>query len=166
MADSLLEKANEELQAKNDELQRENDKLQEQMKGMATQEELDALQQENTELREKVEGEDIEELRSLASQGKAYLDIVRGQAKDAYRAKLMSDGVKKTEIEEHPEYLSIVGDIEESTDIKQLYKMAQSYYRMARSNRAAGRVSAELNDYAKRVDTDKTHFLKGANDIR
>lgn len=78
----------------------------------------------------------------------------------------MSDGVKKADVEEHPEYLAHCRDVDEIDDIKTLYRVAQSNYGSARSNRNAGRVSKELNDYTNKVEGDKTRFVGGANDVR
>ena len=163
---NLLEKANEDLQAANEALQQENEEFKTQIADLPTHEELEALQRENAQLQDQMTSEDIETLKLMAKEGEAYISILRIDGKAAFKAKLMSDGIAKDKVEEHPEYLGIVKDIDECTNVKQLYQWQQSYYRQARSNRAAGRVSQELNDYTTHTDEDKTRFVKGKNDIR
>ena len=161
----LLAKKNEELQNGNEELQTRVDELEADIAKLPTEEEFASLQRDNTDIQSQLDSADLDELKKLAQQGEAYLDIVRTEAKDAFKTKLMSDGVKKTEVEEHPEYLAHCRDVDEIDDIKTLYRSAQSDYRSARSNRKAGRVSKELNDYTRATEGDNTHFV-GGNDIR
>ena len=162
---NLLEKANEDLQASNEALQQENEELKTQIKDLPTHEELEALQREKAQLEEQMTNEDIETLKLRAKEGEAYISILQVDAKASFKAKLMSDGIAKDKVEEHPEYLGIVKDIDECNNVKQLYQWQQSYYRQARSNRAAGRASVELNNYTTQIGEDKTRFVKGKNDI-
>ena len=162
----LLEKKMGELQDANDTLQSRIDELEGELKDRPTEEEFTNLQRQNAELQSQLDDADLEELKKLAQQGEAYLEIVRTEAKDAFKTKLMSDGVKRAEVDEHPEYLAHCRDVDEIDDVKTLYRSAQSDYRSARSNRKAGRVSKELNEYAEKVDGPKIRFSRGANDIR
>ena len=162
----LLAKKNEELQDKNDELQSRVDELEADIAKLPTEEEYANLQRENGELQSQLDSDELASLKKLAEQGQAYLEIVRTEAKEAFKTKLMSDGVKRTEVDEHPEYLAHCRDVDEIEDVKTLYRSAQSDYRSARSNRKAGRVSKELNEYTEKVDGTKTNFSRGANDIR
>ena len=162
----LLAKKNEELQNGNEELQTRVDELEADIAKLPTEEEFASLQRDNTDIQSQLDSADLDELKKLAQQGEAYLDIVRTEAKDAFKTKLMSDGVKKTEVEEHPEYLAHCRDVDEIDDIKTLYRSAQSDYRSARSNRKAGRVSKDLNNYTTATEGEKTRFVDGPNDIR
>ena len=162
----LLAKKNEELQDRNDELQERIDDLETDIAKLPTEEEYANLQRENGELQSQLDSDELANLKKLAEQGQAYLEIVRTEAKEAFRTKLMADGVKRTEVDEHPEYLAHCRDMDEIDDVKTLYRSAQSDYRSARSYRKAGRVSQEMNNYSEKVDGTKTNFSRGANDIR
>ena len=162
----LLAKKNEELQDSNDELQSRVDELEADIAKLPTEDEFANLQRENGDLQSQVNSDDLAKLKKMAEQGEAYLEIVRNEAKDAFKTKLMSDGVQKSEVDEHPEYLAHCRDVDEIDDVKTLYRSAQSDYRSARSNRKAGRVSKELNEYSKQIDGTKTNFSRGANDLR
>ena len=165
-APNLDAKKNEELQAKIDEQDTRIDELEAELAKLPTEEEFANLQRENGELQSQLDSDELASLKKLAEQGQAYLEIVRTEAKEAFKTKLMSDGVKRTEVDEHPEYLAHCRDVDEIDDVKTLYRSAQSDYRSARSNRKAGRVSKELNEYSEKVDGTKTNFSRGANDIR
>ena len=160
----LLDKKVEDLQVANDTLQTRVDELEEELSNRPTQEELDDLQRQYSDLQSTMG--DLDDLKRLAKQGEAYIEIVRNDAKDAFRTKLMSDGVRKDDVDDHPEYLAHCRDVDEIDDVKKLYRSAQMDYRSARSNRKAGRVSKELNQYTEKVDGTKTNFSRGANDIR
>ena len=162
----LLDKKLEQLQDTNDSLQTRVDELEADIAKLPTEEEYENLQRQYSELQAEVDSDVMAQLKKDAEQGKAYLEIVRTEAKEAFKTKLMSDGVRKTEVDEHPEYLAHCRDVDEIDDVKTLYRSAQSDYRSARSNRKAGRVSKELNEYSEKVDGTKTNFSRGANDIR
>ena len=162
----LLAKKNEELQDKNDELQSRVDELEADIAKLPTEEEYENLQRQYSELQAEVDSDVMAQLKKDAEQGQAYLEIVRTEAKEAFKTKLMSDGVSRSEVEEHPEYLAHCRDVDEIDDIKTLYRSAQSDYRSARSNRKAGRVTQELNEYTAKTEGTKTRFSRGANDPR
>ena len=162
----LLAKKNTELLDSNDELQTRVDELEADIAKLPTEEEFANLQREMGDLQSQIDSDDLGELKKLAQQGEAYLDIVRNEAKDAFKTKLMSDGVSKSDVDEHPEYLAHCRDVDEIDDVKTLYRSAQSDYRSARSNRKAGRVSKELNQYTEKIEGTKPTFSRGANDLR
>lgn len=162
----LDQKKNEQLQADNELLQERIDELEADLAKRPTEEEYANLQRQHSELQAEVDSDVMAELQKNAEQGKAYLEIVRTEAKEAFKTKLMSDGVNRNDVDEHPEYLAHCRDVDEIDDIKTLYRSAQSDYRSARSNRKAGRVSKELNGYTEKTEGTKTNFSRGANDIR
>ena len=182
-------KINEELQDTNDMLQGKVDEVLAELAKRPTEEEyanlqrdlvkLPKLEEENESLRsenadlqsqlESLDGLDAESLanlKELAKQGEAYLEIAREDAKKAFRTRLMADGVKRTEVNDHPEYKAHCRQLDNLTDLDEIQGMAESDYRSVRQSRRSGRASKELNGYGERVDGTKTNFSQGANDIR
>ena len=157
----------------NKDLQKQIERLQEDLEErdqliakLPTEEDYTNLQREVSELRTQLNSDELARLKKLAKQGEAYIEIVRNDAKDAFKTKLMSDGVKKQDVNDHPEYLAVCINYDQIDDVTVLYQAAQSHYTSARANRSAGRVSKELNEYTEKVDGTKTNFSRGANDIR
>ena len=93
-APNLDAKKNEELQAKIDEQDTRIDELEAELAKLPTEEEYANLQRENGELQSQLDSDELASLKKLAEQGQAYLEIVRTEAKEAFKTKLMSDGVK------------------------------------------------------------------------
>ena len=157
MDQDLLKLKNEELQQKNGELESRVDELEAELKERPTQEDLDDLQRQNTELQSQVVSEEeLDELGRLAKQGEIYVDLLRDEAKSAFRAKLISDGVDKHDVELHPEYLSHCRDVDETDDIEMLQRSAESDYKSARSDHA-WRISQSLISL-KNKKTPKVRF--------
>lgn len=78
----LLAKTNEELQTKNEELQTRVDELEADIQKLPTEEEYANLQKDISALQSELDSADLAELKQLAAQGQAYLDIVRDEAKN------------------------------------------------------------------------------------
>ena len=186
---NVLITINEELQDKNEELQEKIDEVLAELAKCPTEEEyanlqrehakLSKLEEENATLRsenadlqsqlESLDGLDAESLanlKELAKQGEAYLEIAREDAKKAFKTRLMHDGIKRTEVNEHPEYLAHCRQLDKLTDLEEIQGMAEKDYRSVRQTRRAGRASKELNEYAEKVGGTKSNFSRGANDIR
>ena len=188
-SDNVLVKINEELQDTNEMLQEKVDEVLAELAKRPTEEEyanlqrdlvkLPKLEEENETLRsenadlqsqlESLDGLDAESLanlKELAKQGEASLEIARTDAKTAFKTRLMHDGVKRTEVNDHPEYLAHCRQLDNLTDLDEIQGMAEADYRSVRQSRRSGRASKELNGYGEKVSGTKTNFSQGANDIR
>lgn len=185
----LLIKINEGLQDKNEELRACVDEVLAELKERPTHEEFDnlqrananipnleeqvaTLQSENSELQSQLESldglnaESLANLKVLAKQGEIYLDIVRDKAKSAFRTRLMADGVHRTAVEVHPEYLAYAQKIDALEDIEAIDDYCDMDLQSVRQSRRSGRASRELNEYAEKMNGSKTNFSRGTNDLR
>lgn len=182
----LLAKINEELQDKNSELQAHIDELLAELQTRPSESEVATLNREKGELQSRVDelqsevatltsekselqahldSDEMAHLKKMAELGEASLEIAREDAKKAFKTRLMHDGIKRTEVNDHPEYLAHCRQLDKLTDLEEIQGMSEADYRSVRQTRRAGRASRELNEYAEKVAGTKTNFSR-ANDIR
>ena len=128
--------------------------------------EVDTLNSEKTELQAQLDSDEMAHLKKMAAQGEASLEIAREDAKTAFKTRLMADGVKRTEVNEHPEYLAHCRQLDKMTALEEIQDLAEADYRSVRQSRRAGRASKELNEYASESNDNKVIFSHGANDLR
>ena len=120
----------------------------------------DLLTKRNEELQNQILElqEENQRLQHLADQGKAYIELVRTEAKEAHIHKLASEGMSDWEArhgEEHLEYCDI---IDRTDDVDSLYKAAQSDYRAARTFQKTGDSDTEH-------PVKRSRFSRAGNDF-